>query len=481
MSHLDIKRTLIYGLAAAIPIFYFRYRQKKVQGTIPALVESKGPISGPFSSLYFLWHATDVLAKGYHMDRSGIFQGTQMDYTITPEVVMNPYHGVAIRASLTRNLGRRFPEVRDEIVHAFDDVLALEDNEWKLVQVLPAILQVIARTSNRLFVGLPLCREQEYLDLNINFATDVNIRGQIIHLLPHFLKPILGPILSPRRSALRRMLKFLGPTLDARLEKENQYGPDWPERPARYQRPDLVAPRLRGQLSGDPFFSRGRVADGHKTLTSALYDLTAYPSHIVPMREEAERVVAQEGWTKAALGNMHKVDSFLRESQRLTGLSPVSMGRKVVAKDGFTFSDGMTLPHGATVMVPSGAMQLDEDIYPQAEVFDGFRFSRMREALPRDDAAGEGEGPSLFNRHMVSTAPDHLVFGHGRHACPGRFFAATELKAMLAHILINYDIKAETEGVRPPDTILVLYKTPSRTGKIWIRKRARGSNDKNGA
>ncbi len=35
------------------------------------------------------------------------------------------------------------------------------------------------------------------------------------------------------------------------------------------------------------------------------------------MREEADRVIAQEGWTKTALNSMFKSDSFLRESQRM--------------------------------------------------------------------------------------------------------------------------------------------------------------------
>lgn len=48
-----------------------------------------------------------------------------------------------------------------------------------------------------------------------------------------------------------------------------------------------------------------------------LFDLTTYPEHILPMREEAERVVAEQGWSKASLANMHKIDSFIRESQRL--------------------------------------------------------------------------------------------------------------------------------------------------------------------
>jgi hypothetical protein len=52
-----------------------------------------------------------------------------------------------------------------------------------------------------------------------------------------------------------------------------------------------------------------------------------------------------------------------------------------------------------------------------------------------------------------------------------RFFAAIELKAMLAHIVLNYDIRAETEGVRPPDLCFGLLRMPSSKGKIWIRKR----------
>jgi hypothetical protein len=54
----------------------------------------------------------------------------------------------------------------------------------------------------------------------------------------------------------------------------------------------------------------------------------------------------------------------------------------------------------------------------------------------------------------------------------GRFFAATELKAMLAHMVINYDLKAEVEGVRPPDDIFGLAFAPNARAKVWFRKRS---------
>jgi len=62
-------------------------------------------------------------------------------------------------------------------------------------------------------------------------------------------------------------------------------------------------------------------AFARKTFTQALYRLLANPEHIEPLRQEVEAVVAEEGWTKAGLDKMYKIDSFLRETQRLDGLA----------------------------------------------------------------------------------------------------------------------------------------------------------------
>ena len=39
-----------------------------------------------------------------------------------------------------------------------------------------------------------------------------------------------------------------------------------------------------------------------------------------PLREEVESIIAEEGWSKASIGKMRKLDSFLKESQRLNGV-----------------------------------------------------------------------------------------------------------------------------------------------------------------
>ena len=43
------------------------------------------------------------------------------------------------------------------------------------------------------------------------------------------------------------------------------------------------------------------------------------PEYMQPLREEVESIANEQGWTKASIFNMRKLDSFLREAQRLGG------------------------------------------------------------------------------------------------------------------------------------------------------------------
>ena len=148
----------------------------------------------------------------------------------------------------------------------------------------------------------------------------------------------------------------------------------------------------------------------------ALYNLVSHPEYITPIREEIEPLVATLGWQKKTVTKMRKLDSFLKESIRLHPLSaskihPVLLLNNVVGssryvdKKPFTFSNGVTLPVGATVMVPVLPVHQDEDIYKNASKFEGFRFYKMREE--------EGDTAKTY---CVNTNHNFLTFGHGTHA-----------------------------------------------------------------
>ena len=58
-----------------------------------------------------------------------------------------------------------------------------------------------------------------------------------------------------------------------------------------------------------------------QVFTQTLFYLAAYPQYVEALREEASRVIEEDGWTKKAMNKLRKIDSFIKESHRLTGIS----------------------------------------------------------------------------------------------------------------------------------------------------------------
>lgn len=56
-----------------------------------------------------------------------------------------------------------------------------------------------------------------------------------------------------------------------------------------------------------------------------LYRLLANPDYIEPLRQEVDAVIREEGWTKAGIDKMYKIDSVIRETQRIDGVSSRSL------------------------------------------------------------------------------------------------------------------------------------------------------------
>jgi cytochrome P450 len=138
-------------------------------------------------------------------------------------------------------------------------------------------------------------------------------------------------------------------------------------------------------------------------------------------------------------------------------ISPVLMDREPV--NDYIFADGTKVPAGATLSVALRNANLNPDSYDEPLKFDGFRFIKMKERHPKK------------NFDMVTTNASSLSFGHGRHVCPGRFFASTEIKLMLAYVVTTYDLKMREEGVRPPDDLFVNRIWPNRSADVLFRSR----------
>ena len=70
-----------------------------------------------------------------------------------------------------------------------------------------------------------------------------------------------------------------------------------------------------------------------------------------------------------------------------------------------TLNDGTFIPRDTLVVAASYPTHYDSSIYENADMFDPFRFSRMREE--------DGEGTK---HQFVNTSIEYIPFGHGKHA-----------------------------------------------------------------
>lgn len=132
---------------------------------------------------------------------------------------------------------------------------------------------------------------------------------------------------------------------------------------------------------------------------------------------------------------------------------------QVTAPGGVDFGD-YHVPQGVRVAVPNLQIQQDPEFHHEADRYNAFRFAQPSEA-----------STYLQQKQTSLSVPSDkfLAWGHGRHACPGRFFAAYLMKIMLAHVLINYDVKAH--GPKPKDLSRGEFLVPSLEAIFDVRRR----------
>ncbi|KAM5539978.1 hypothetical protein V8D89_006481 [Ganoderma adspersum] len=409
----------------------------------------------------------------------GILFLTQLAKYVHPDVFVDHYHVDIIRNTLTRQLGAVLPEMVDELEVVCGEILPTKEGDAVSLPGSKTMLDVVARVISRAFVGQPLCRDVQYLDAAVSFTSDLVKARMIINLFPESMKWFVSRFITGPSKNLQRVMGLLMPIVHERVaqfkrreKKDSTDAPNdmlqWILNEARERKESLDHVTMRLQVQNFSAIHTSSNASSYvpasqlcteltseQSLTHALFHLLANPGIIPTLREEIEDVLAGEGWSKAALDKMWKLDSLLKETQRFTGITV----RKAM-KD-ITLSDGTYLPEGSLFAFAGQATHSDSRNYDRSEKFEPFRFSDLREA---------GESA----RHQfVNTSSEYMPFGRGKHACPGRFFASMELKAVLAYLILHYDMRFEGEGGRPANFNLSFSVIPSQDAVIQFKRRCR--------
>lgn len=168
--------------------------------------------------------------------------------------------------------------------------------------------------------------------------------------------------------------------------------------------------------------------------------------------------------TAEAVDSLYRIDSAIRESMRTSDVAVTNLFRDVTA-GGVDLGHGVTVTKGTRMAFPTQNIHMDPEYYEDPEKFDAFRFSRGFEMLDEASLQARAQERELVVTPTLSFFP----LGYGRHACPGRWFAAQTMKQALAYIVLNYDV----ELIGKPITRKALVNTmvPPVDSKMRIRRK----------
>ncbi|KAK1595400.1 cytochrome P450 [Colletotrichum navitas] len=338
-----------------------------------------------------------------------------------------PISAKVVSTYMTRSLATITQPVAEEVIVALEDLYP-DSKDWQ--EIAPGELNMLltTRATARIFLGEGACRDMNWVKTSCEYTGAIFFAADKLRAWPAILRPIVHwflPSCIYTRSVLKRAKNIIEPVLDKRRQSIQQLvaqgkptadfnaAPEWFEQASN-----------GGELEFDPVAAQLFLAVGanHSTadlLTQTMLQLALHPEYIEPLCEEIRATIPRYGWTHNALLKLELMDSVLKESHRL---KPTDLY--------MTLSDGTFFPKSSMLSV-SALRMWDSAVFDNAEKFDGYRWLRIRQNDPTKQNYAQ----------LVGVSVDHMGFGYGQHACPGRFFASNVIKAMLSHLLLKYEWK----------------------------------------
>ncbi|KAI2642334.1 cytochrome P450 [Xylaria nigripes] len=342
-------------------------------------------------------------------------------------VFRSPLHIDVCKDQLTRNLHHLIAPLNDEANHTLSKLIPHKVE----LKAYDTMVGIITKNASRMFGGTTISRNEEWLKSAADYSMDVVSVAVKLRPYPAFLRPLIYPFLGGSK-ILDNHLRIAKKTF-SHIFAERLALADGDEKPVDMLQ--WLADSARGS-DRDPdvlahnmlFMALASVHTSSATIIHVLFDLCANPQFTDELRQDVQQAITESGWTLAAIARMKKLDSFMKESQRMNQAVLMTFNRKLAKS--LKFEDGTTLPAGTYITMPSHAVATDPDIYANPEKFDGYRFYDKRMSAKTE-----------ANRHQfATTGPESLAFGQGKTACPGRFFAASNIKVVLANLLLNYEV-----------------------------------------
>ena len=187
------------------------------------------------------------------------------------------------------------------------------------------VLRLVSHIAARHFVGYPLCQDEEWLSTALQYTENAFRTIILLRIFPNWVKPLVSlfiPYSYKVTGALKKAQRIIVPLILKRREAKSSGD-------GSYVKPNDFLQWMMDEANeydGQPHKLAHRLliltlAAVHTTsmaATQTLFDLCARTEYMDPLRQEIIQIVGEDGtFTKQSLTHLRKLDSFMRESQRI--------------------------------------------------------------------------------------------------------------------------------------------------------------------
>lgn len=254
----------------------------------------------------------------------------------------------AIRTKLTPSLGLVTDDLVDETAAAVHDIYG-ESDQWQTISVKNSTLDLVARSSSRVFLGKDLCRNDEWLEIAKGYTVNAFVGAFRLRLMPKLARPIAQWFI-PQLSTLRAIVRAARRLIDAEVKKQASVVDEalragskppklvntlrWMYEIAKGRKVDYTGAQLAftmvrcltGNFSEphaclnrhvNSLLSKVAMAAQSALHAQAIINICDRPELLNELRKEIIAVIGEHGWRNASLHKLELMDSYLKEIQRV--------------------------------------------------------------------------------------------------------------------------------------------------------------------
>lgn len=255
---------------------------------------------------------------------TAIVDAFQNLHSITAVITDNSLQSLMITAKLTPQLGAHIPRVQAQLRTHLPQELPAAVDRWTSVEAVALARRLVHRGVATQFVS-ELAENEAYLATTVSYSEYGFMHNLLLRVFPDWAKRAVALVLPTGwrvDAALRKAKRLVIPVIRERRRREAG--------DVDYEKPDDFLQHLMDggvEIHDDDDTTVRRLMVTYLgagpsiiiAVAQALFDLCAHPEYVGLLRDEVIEVLrGSGGYTRQALADMKRLDSFMRESQRLS-------------------------------------------------------------------------------------------------------------------------------------------------------------------